>query len=81
VEEPIDGRARRAAGRAGWPVERTTLGVSQADDLRATTTAEERLDMMWDLAQDAWAMHGRPTRAYTRSEAPGRLIRATDESR
>ena len=73
-----DARAR-AARRASWPGGRYTLGQEPADDLRATTTPSERLDMMWRLALDAWAMSGRPYPEYTRAEIPCRLYRSLDE--
>jgi len=74
-----DERARRAAARAGWPVSRYPLGGEPPEDLSGTTTAAERLSMMWRLALDAWAMSGRPLPTYSRSEAPGRIIRPGDE--
>ena len=46
------------------------LGAEPSDDLRATTTAEERLAMMWPLALEAWDFSGRPVPGYSRSEAP-----------
>jgi len=67
-----DARAR-AARRANWPGARYALGHEPDADLRATTTSSERLDMMWQLALDAWAMTGRPIPSYTRAETPGRL--------
>ena len=69
----------RAARRAGWPGGRYTLGHEPDEDLRATTTASERLDMMWQLALDAWAMSGRPYPSYTREQTPDRLYRSFDE--
>ncbi len=39
----------------------TRLSDQGADaDLRATTTPEERIEMMWQLALDAWAFMGEP---------------------
>ena len=40
------GEARRTA-RAGWPVRKFRLEDAPGPDLSATTTAEERLAMMW----------------------------------
>jgi hypothetical protein len=68
-------RARRAAARASWPAKLTTLDDDVSDDLSATTTAEERLAMMWELAVRAWALAGRPIPGYSREETPGRIIR------
>jgi hypothetical protein len=33
---------------------------AQEADLSATTTVEERFALMWQLAQDAWALRGEP---------------------
>ncbi len=46
------------------------LGAEPGDDLTTTTTAEERLQMMWPLAVDAWTLAGRPLPSYSRTEAP-----------
>jgi hypothetical protein len=55
------------------------LGAEPSDDLSGTTTAEERLAMMWPLALEAWALSGRPIPDYERSAAPvrRRLMEAT----
>lgn len=65
----------RAKARASWPVRRFKLGEEPDEDLRATTTPEQRLAMMWRLALDAWASQGQPLPSYTREETPGRVIR------
>jgi hypothetical protein len=71
-----DESARRAAARAGWPGLKTTLtDAPGADDLRATTTAEQRLAMMWELTLGAWALTGLPLPDYTRANMPCRLVR------
>jgi hypothetical protein len=46
------------------------LGEEPGDDLSATTTAAERLAMMWPLAVEAWTFAGRPLPDYTRGETP-----------
>lgn len=71
----MDDRAERKRRRQSWPVVVTHLAASDSEDLSSTTTAEERLAMMWRLAQDAWALvpGGIPT--YTRAETPVRVIR------
>jgi hypothetical protein len=66
-----DGR-RRASRRGDWEVRKFRLGEEPSDDLRAHTTAEERLQMMWSLALDAWASAGRQVPDYDRREAPVR---------
>lgn len=60
----------RAADRVGWPVRRYRLGSEPGDDLSGTTTAEERLAMMWPLAVEAWEVAGRPIPDYTREDTP-----------
>ena len=68
-------RKERAAARKSWPVRIYRLGEEPDDDLSATTTATERLEMMWPLAVDAWASSGQPIPDYPRKEAPVRVIR------
>ena len=46
------------------------LGAEPDDDLCSTTSAEERLAMMWPLALEAWDFSGRPLPHYSRREAP-----------
>jgi hypothetical protein len=76
-----DEQARRAA-RASWPGLKTTLTESPgAEDLRDTTTAEQRVAMMWELTAGAWALTGRPVPSYTRAEMPGRVIRTDADER
>ncbi len=78
TSEQMTTRAGRAAQRASWPVVRTSLAVSDDDDLSATTTTEQRLAMMWQVSVDAWASSGRPAPDYTRENAPGRVLRRGD---
>jgi hypothetical protein len=81
VNDPAEqARQRRAAARAGWPVRRFALGQEPADDLSRTTTAAERIAMVWRLTLDAWAMTGRPLPEYTREQMPGRVIRPSDQT-
>lgn len=68
-------RAVRAAARKSWPVRKHRLGDEPSDDLSATTTAEQRLEMMWPLALEAWSLSGRPLPDYARSAAPVRRFR------
>ncbi len=50
---------KRAAARRSWPVRRFALGSEPSENLSTTTTAEERLAMMWPLAKEAWMLaHG-----------------------
>ena len=50
------------------------LGGDPEEDLGATTTAEERLAMMWPLAAEAWSLTGRPMPEYGRKDAPVRWL-------
>jgi hypothetical protein len=63
------------AGRRSWPVRKHRLGSEPSDDLSDSTTAEQRLEMMWPLALEAWALSGEPLPDYARNEAPVRRIR------
>ncbi|HVV52490.1 MAG TPA: hypothetical protein VHO06_22680 [Polyangia bacterium] len=67
--------ALRAYERSRWPVARFVLGQEPADDLSATTTASERIAMMWPLAVEAWRLAGREIPTYARAETPTRLFR------
>lgn len=72
----VDERERRRAARAHWPIEKARLGEeSSANPPLETTTASERMAMVWHLTLDAWAMSGRPVPAYTRADMPGRMVR------
>ena len=59
--------------RRDWPYHTYPLGQEPGDDLSATTTAEERIAMMWPLALDAWALAGLPLPTYSRAETPIRM--------
>jgi len=67
-------RARRSAARGRWPVRVCRLGDEDGGNLAATTTAEQRLAMMWPLALDAWSLTGRPLPDYERARAPVRRL-------
>jgi hypothetical protein len=75
VDEEQERRRARAAGRAGWPIRRHRLDEEPDEDLSATTTAEERLGMVWQLTLAAWASAGLPIPDYPRDQAPGRVLR------
>jgi len=57
-----------------WPVRVHRLGAEPSDDLSRTTTAEERLAMMWPLTLEAWALTGRGVPDYPRRETPVRIV-------
>lgn len=61
--------------RRNWPVKVFRLGQEPSDDLSETTTAEERLTMMLELAERGWLLAGRKVPTYERHETPGRVIR------
>ena len=68
------GRRARALARRSWPVRKLRLGDEPGDDLSATTTAEERLAMMWPLAVEAWSLTGRSIPEYPREDTPVRRL-------
>jgi len=51
------------------------LGAEPSDDLSATSSADERLSMMWPLALEAFSLSGRPLPEYRRADAPVALRR------
>jgi hypothetical protein len=60
--------------RKALPVRFISLHDRPADNLAATTTAEERVAMIWQLTLDAWALAGRPIAEYRRDQAPVRIV-------
>ena len=66
----------KSQDRSHWPVRRFTLAAEPPEDLSGKTTAEQRLEMMWPLALDAWALAGWPLPDYPRGAAPVRLVAA-----
>jgi hypothetical protein len=70
----VSHRDNERATRASWPIRRYRLGEEPGDDLSASTTAEERLAMVWPLTLDAWAMAGKALPTYTRGETPIRVV-------
>lgn len=67
-------REARRAARARWPVRKFRLADQPGPDLSATTTADERLAMMWPLARDAWTLAGRTIPDYPRDRMPVRVV-------
>jgi hypothetical protein len=67
--------------RRHWPVRRFTLGAEPGDDLSAKTTPEQRLEMMWALAVDAWSLASAALPHYTRRETPVRVVRPAADTR
>ena len=87
VDEREAARRERARARGRWPASMSRLDSDEpgsSDDVRtlmATTTASERVAMVWRVTQDAWAMSGRAIPDYPRARAPGRVVRRDDSSR
>jgi hypothetical protein len=75
VTRQEDSVSLAATGRGSWPVRSFRLGTEPPDDLSATSTAEERLAMMWSLAIEAFSLAGRPLPGYRRAETPVALRR------
>lgn len=67
--------ARRHRRRRELVIRRFELGKEPSDDISGTTTAAERLAMMWPLALRAWSLTGEPLPSYSRAEIPSRIIR------
>lgn len=68
-------RAARAEARRSWPIRKFRLGEEPGEDLSATTTAKERLEMMWPMTVDAWTLAGKKMPDYPRDKTPVRVIR------
>ena len=68
-------REARRAARAQWPVRKFRLADEPGPDLSATTTADQRLAMMWPLARDVWTLTGRTIPDYPRDRMPVRVVR------
>jgi hypothetical protein len=69
-------RAERRRQRAAeWPVRRYDLGSEPVRDPLDRSTVNERIELMWPLAKEAWAVAGKPIPSYPRSEIPGVLVR------
>jgi hypothetical protein len=69
------GSGSRAESRRAWPVRKYRLGEEPSDDLSGSTTPAQRLEMMWPLALEAWALTGRPLPDYSRDQTPVRRFR------
>jgi hypothetical protein len=67
--------APRTTVRQAWRVRLYRFGTEPVDDLVTSTTADERLEMMWPLACEAWSLTGRPMPDYSRAETPVSLRR------
>lgn len=65
----------RAEARKSWPVRVYRLGAEPRDDLRETTTPEERLAMVEELTAGAWELARLPVPSYRREATPIRVVR------
>jgi hypothetical protein len=72
-------RATRAEARRSWPIRKFRLGEEPGEDLSATTTAKERLEMMWPMTVDAWTLAGKKIPDYPRNKTPVRVIRRSGQ--
>lgn len=70
--------AIEGAGRHGsWATARVfRLGEEPRDDLSATTTAEERVELLRELSERAWRLTGRSAPTYSRRQIPIKVTRA-----
>jgi hypothetical protein len=68
-------RAERRAQRRKWPVRVVPLREERPVKLGDEVTAEERMAMMWQLTQEAWAIAGREIPDYERSDIPIKLLK------
>jgi hypothetical protein len=73
-----DERLARSRARFGWPISSHELESAPGANLSETTTAAERLAMMWELAVQSWSLSGRPFPKYRRSEIPGKISQADE---
>ena len=74
-------RGARAAARRSLPIRVFRLGSEPSDDLSGSTTAEQRLAMMWPLALEAWRVSGRPLSRYARDRMPIHVVRNPEPAR
>jgi hypothetical protein len=72
MEKISDSSAR---DRRNWPGKVYRLGSEPSDDLSRSTSPEERLAMMWELAEAGWVWAGRSFPDYDRENMPGRVLR------
>ena len=61
--------------RSNWPVKVYRLGEEPSSDLSESTSPEERLAMMWELAERSWVLAGRSFPEYDRENVPGQVLR------
>ena len=64
----------RSLSRSAMPVRRFRLGEEPADDLTATTSAFERIEMVVALSRRMLDLTGVPVRAYSRDQMPVKIV-------
>ena len=65
---------KRKEARKNWPVNAVPSKSDSEITLAKTTSSAERLAMMWQISQDAWALTGKGFPEYQRHNMPGKLI-------
>ena len=70
-----DDASQRRAARESWPARVYRLGEEPGDDLSATTTAAERVEMVWELSARMWELSGKLVPSYDRAHIPVKVIR------
>jgi hypothetical protein len=71
--------ASMSGDRSHWPAQRGTLAEMEASemDLSQTTTPAQRLAMVWELTQRAWALRGEPIDASALKRVAVRIVRSS----
>lgn len=65
--------------RSAWPVRRYEIGAEPSGDLSRTTSATERIAMMWPLALEAWALAGLDVPTASIRDMPSRIVRGAQQ--
>lgn len=65
----------RRAARASWPVRIYPLGKEPLDRIDPEMSAQERMALVRQLTEQAWALAGREIPSYERAEMPVRLCK------
>jgi hypothetical protein len=63
--------------RATWIAQAYHLADAPGDDLSATTTAAERLEMVAILSARMWELTGKSAPLYSRETVPVQVVRRT----
>ena len=64
----------RSLSRSTMPVRRFRLGEEPADDITATTSASERVEMVVALSRRMLELTGVPVPAYSRDQMPVKVV-------